>query len=149
MKLSTSNPTAAYLSEHNALIRSAYRLLKKKIERDGTCTVQQLKEACLRIPNVKQSLMEGEGAYSSTRIDLCIYTAALRGAFPGYILLKNVFQVSDDETKTEKVQGNVKMSVAAFSEYLGMNKKFSPKKEKTTSNVAPSKCKKALSRKYR
>lgn len=148
MKFSTSNPTAAYLSEHNALIYAAFRLLKKRIERDGMCTVQQLTEACLRIPNVKKFLTEGEGSLANTRIDFFIYTAASRGAFPGYVLHKNVFQASDDETKTEKARGNVKMSVAAFSEYLGMNKKFSPKKE-TTSNVAPTERKKALSRKHR
>lgn len=148
MKFSTSNPTTAYLSEHNALIYSAFRLLKKRIERDGSCTVQQLTEACLRIPNVKKFLTEGEGSLANTRIDFFIRTAASRGAFPGYVLHKNVFQASDDETKTDKARGNVKMSVAAFSEYLGMNKKFSPKKE-TTNNVAPTERKKTLPRKHR
>ena len=148
MRFSTSNPTAAYLSEHNAIIHSAYRILKKKIGRDGKCTVQELTEACLRIPNVKKFLTEGEGSLVTTRIDFFIYTAALRGAFPGFILQKNCFQATDDETKTEKVRDNVKMSVAAFSEYLGMKKKFSPKKE-TNNDVAPSERKKTFPRKHR
>ena len=148
MKLSTSNATSAYLSEHNAIIHSAYRILKKIIDRNGSCKVRQLTEACLRIPNIKKFLTEGEGSLTVKKIDFFIYTAALRGAFPGFILRKNTFQASNDETKTEKVRDNVKMSVIAFSEYLGMNKKFYLKKE-TNSNATPSKCKKTLSRKCR
>ncbi len=89
--------------------------------------------------------MEGEGALVSEKINFYICTAALRGAFPGFALQKNCFQVSNDETKTEKTQDNVKMSVAAFSEYLGMTKKFAPKKE--TKNATSIKHKKTLSRK--
>lgn len=130
---SIPSATDAYLVEHAGLIRSAQRIIKNQVERNGKVTRLQVAQALLRIPNVRRLLTHGEKPVDVDRLRMLLSTAARRGAFPGYKLSRRTgFRAINPEIAAEKkaeiaLQSNVIEAAKALFSHLGMDVTFTPK----------------------